>query len=141
MNLKSLIETLDANKECSLFVMLPSGKFVPDHFHVTEVGKIQKTFVDCGGTRRENICCAIQIWTANDVEHRLQAGKLASILKLGQNLGISDDWPVEVEYGEDAASYYQLSSVSVAAKQVILFLVGKKTNCLAPDKCGVSGCC
>ena len=29
---------------------LADGSFVPNHFHVTEVGKINKHFVNCGGT-------------------------------------------------------------------------------------------
>ncbi|MFN3590302.1 MAG: DUF6428 family protein, partial [Spirosomataceae bacterium] len=31
---------------------LPSGTFVPEHFHVTEVGLVTKHFIDCGGTER-----------------------------------------------------------------------------------------
>ncbi len=35
---------------------LPNGELVPNHFHVTEVGKITKNFIDCGGTlRREEV--------------------------------------------------------------------------------------
>lgn len=33
---------------------LPKEKgFVPEHFHITEVGPITKNFIDCGGTVRE----------------------------------------------------------------------------------------
>jgi hypothetical protein len=32
---------------------LPNGELVPEHFHVTEVGKISKYFIDCGGTVRK----------------------------------------------------------------------------------------
>jgi hypothetical protein len=28
---------------------LPNGTFVPEYFHVTEVGLITKNFIDCGG--------------------------------------------------------------------------------------------
>jgi len=28
---------------------LEDGTFVPEHFHVTEVGQIAKNFIDCGG--------------------------------------------------------------------------------------------
>ena len=31
---------------------LPDGTLVPSHFHVTEVGKVTKHFIDCGGTVR-----------------------------------------------------------------------------------------
>ncbi len=32
---------------------LSSGEVVPSHFHVTEVGQINKRFIDCGGTLRD----------------------------------------------------------------------------------------
>lgn len=32
--------------------MLPNNQFVPENFHVTEVGLISKHFIDCGGTER-----------------------------------------------------------------------------------------
>lgn len=28
---------------------LPNGDLVPTHFHVTEIGKVTKHFIDCGG--------------------------------------------------------------------------------------------
>ena len=31
---------------------LENGNFVPEHFHVTEVGIITKDFIDCGGKIR-----------------------------------------------------------------------------------------
>ncbi len=31
---------------------LASGGFVPEHFHVTEVGAVTKHFIDCGGVER-----------------------------------------------------------------------------------------
>jgi hypothetical protein len=119
---------------------LPSGEFIPDHFHVTEVGRVDKDFIDCGGTRRIDSACVIQVWTANDVDHRLSASKLRKILGLGAVLGVSN-MRVEIEYGEDVASLYKLSHVEVTPGGLLFVLAGKKTDCLAPDKCGVGGCC
>ena len=35
---------------------LPNGEYVPEHFHVTEVGMVSKHFIDCGGVeRREEV--------------------------------------------------------------------------------------
>jgi hypothetical protein len=31
---------------------LENGQLVPAHFHITEVGKVSKHFIDCGGTIR-----------------------------------------------------------------------------------------
>lgn len=137
--MKDLTKLLDDHKEAALYIMLPSGEFVPNHFHITEVGRIQKTFVDCGGTHREIVSCLLQAWTAHDVEHRLVAGKLVKILKLGEKVLGSDDLPVEVEYG-DVASQYAVTDVEVTPKGLLFILAGKRTDCLAPDKCGVSKC-
>ena len=36
--------------------ILPNGNYVPEHFHVTEVGLITKHFIDCGGkVRKETV--------------------------------------------------------------------------------------
>ena len=59
MNIKQLVELLESSDDSSLRFALPSGDLVPDHFHVTEVGRIDKAFIDCGGTRRSAAAC---IW-------------------------------------------------------------------------------
>ena len=43
---------------------LPNGQLVPGHFHVTEVGQINKRFIDCGGTIREEKVVNFQLWEA-----------------------------------------------------------------------------
>jgi hypothetical protein len=68
------------------------------HFHITEVGHVQKDFIDCGGTRRATSSCVLQAWVAkNDEEHSLQAGKLAKIWKLADKILPSGELLVEVE--------------------------------------------
>lgn len=146
MNVQKLLEILEAHGEASLRFLLPSGQFIPDHFHVTEIGRVEKNFIDCGGTRRQSVSCLLQTWTASDVEHRLAAGKLAKIFKLAEPVLGSPDLPVEVEYGQDVASQYQLTAVDVLPSALVLVLVGKQTDCLARDRCGVgecstTGCC
>ena len=39
-------------KLTTIAFQLPNGELVPSHFHVTEVGKITKHFIDCGGVVR-----------------------------------------------------------------------------------------
>lgn len=119
---------------------LPSGELVPEHFHVTEVGRVDKTFIDCGGTRRQATSCLLQVWTANDVEHRLTGGKLAGILRLAEPVLGSFLLPVEVEYGPDVAAQYSLADFDVSDDTLTFLLSGKRTECLAPDKCGIPGC-
>ncbi len=140
MKLTALTKILEENQDSAIFMMLPNGEFIPEHFHVTEVGRIHKKFIDCGGIERENVVCSLQIWTAQDLEHRLVSGKLAKILKIGEKVLGKEDLLVEVEYGTDVASTYLLSEVEITPSGLLFILVGKQTDCLAPDKCGVSNC-
>ena len=146
MNVQQLAEVLEHNSESSLRFVLPSGERIPDHFHITEVGRVEKNFIDCGGTRRKAVSCLLQAWSANDVDHRLEAGKLAKILKIAAATLGSTDLPVEIEYGPDVAAQYQLADVEVGEDGLHFILVGKQTDCLAKDRCSVgecntSGCC
>jgi hypothetical protein len=140
MNLKELIDSLEQNQNLQVRFMLPEYDFVPEHFHVTEVGKLHKTFIDCGGTRREHTSCVLQVWTANDTEHRLSTGKLLKILKLAEFFE-SQNIQVEIEYGVDVSSMYVLQNIQTNQTEMVFILSGKKTDCLAPDKCGVTKCC
>jgi hypothetical protein len=140
MIVKQLIDLLNRNNDAMLHLMLPSGEFVPKHFHVTEAGRVQKNFIDCGGTHRESVSCVLQVWTANDLHHRLPAGKLAKILNLANPVLGSDELPVQVEYGPDVASQYFVSSAEATPQGLLLVLAGKQTDCLARDQCGVNGC-
>jgi hypothetical protein len=147
MNVDALYSILNQSNDAAVRFQLPSGEMIPDHFHVTEVGRIDKHFIDCGGTVRKASSCLIQTWTAEDRDHRLVAGKLAKIVKMATPLLGTLDLPVEVEYGSDVASQYRVVDVSVDLHQVTFQLVGKQTDCLAKDKCGEgacgseSGCC
>jgi len=40
-------------QQTTLDFELPNGNLVPNHFHVTEVGKVAKHFIDCGGMIRK----------------------------------------------------------------------------------------
>jgi hypothetical protein len=140
MTALQLMRLLDANAGASLHIMLPSGEFVPEHFHITEIGHVVKNFIDCGGTKRQASSCLLQVWTAHDTEHRLGAGKLASIFRLAGPVLGTEDLPVEFEYGEDVASQYRLANVEQTPNGLLFVLAGKQTACLALDKCGVGEC-
>src|SRR3990167_9070865 len=60
--IKAILPTLE-----TVAFQTPDGSFVPEHFHVTEVGSIQKHFIDCGGTIRKEQVVNFQLWNANDV--------------------------------------------------------------------------
>jgi len=111
---------------------LPTGAFVPEHFHVTEVGLVTKHFIDCGGTERLEKVANFQLWNANDLEHRLKPQKLANIIALCENKLAIGDLEIEVEYQSDTIGKYGLYFNGEDFE-----LVPKQTACLASDDCGV----
>ncbi|MDB4752477.1 DUF6428 family protein [Winogradskyella sp.] len=112
---------------------LPNGELVPKHFHVTEVGKINKLFIDCGGTIRNEEVINFQLWDANDYDHRLHPEKLLNIIELSESkLNLNEDLPVEVEYQGDTIGKYNLD---FDGKHFLLS--SKRTDCLAKDNCGI----
>ncbi len=112
---------------------LPDGSYVPEHFHITEVGSITKHFIDCGGVIRKEKNVNFQLWEANDFNHRLKPQKLLSIIKLSEEkLGIEND-EVEVEYQSETIGKYD---ITFDGKDFLL--LAKQTNCLSQDKCGIS---
>jgi len=141
MIVSELKAILEEKPDRNLHIMIPSSFFVGDHFHITEVGRVQKTFIDCGGTRRESISCMLQVWVADDRDHRLLAGKLAKILNMAGSVLGSDGLPVEVEFGEPVVSQYFINDFRTTPEAITFMLGGKQADCLAPDKCGITGCC
>lgn len=140
MNVSEFNDVLSQHGSAKLQFVLPNGATVPVHFHVTEVGRVDKTFIDCGGTQRAVASCLLQVWTADDADHRLVPSKLAKIMSLAAPLLQSDTLPVEVEYGEDTASQYAVDRFESTFGTLRFVLASKRTDCLAKDKCGVDGC-
>ena len=151
MTIDNLIGVLKENPAAALHLMLPDGSFVPAHFHATEVGRVQKDFIDCGGITRSSTTCVLQVWVAQDVDHRIDTTKLAKIIRLAGTLLKSSDLPVEVEYEYGVVSQFPVADVEVTPSGVLLHLGTKHTACLAQDRCGVgtaetpccttTGCC
>jgi len=111
---------------------LPSGAYVPQHFHVTEIGLVTRHFIDCGGTERLEKAVNFQLFDANDFDHRLKSAKLIKIIALSEEkLGIGD-LEIEVEYQSETISKYGLHYNGKEFQ-----LVPKYTACLAADKCGI----
>lgn len=140
MTVTELARLLDDHRDAALRFQLPSGERIPDHFHITEVGRSERDFIDCGGTRRKSVTCLLQAWVAHDLQHRLSADKLAKILKIAEPVLQSNDVPVEFEYGADVASLYALGEATASPAALTITLIGKQTACLALDKCGVGEC-
>jgi len=120
------------NKLETITFKLPSGTMVPAHFHVTEVGKISKHFIDCGGTERKEEVVNFQLWNDDDVDHRLYPNKLLNIIELSEKtLGIAD-LEIEVEYQSDTIGKFGLDFDGND-----FLLTTKQTDCLAKDNCGI----
>jgi len=116
-----------------LTFQLPDGSQVPSHFHVTEVGVVQKHFIDCGGTLRDEKVVNFQLWSSIDIDHRLHPQKLKDIIQLSEKLLDMGDYEVEVEYqGPQTISKFGLHFNGRSFD-----LTNKQTDCLARDKCGV----
>ncbi|MEM8583284.1 MAG: DUF6428 family protein [Bacteroidota bacterium] len=131
MTLSQLKNYLGSQSELDIF--LADGTQVPSHFHLTEIGEISKQFVDCGGTLRVEKAVSLQLWTADDYDHRLSAEKLRNIIEMGERtLGLGD-WDVEVEY--QGARTIERFKLEVADGK--LQLAGTMTDCLAKSDCGV----
>lgn len=125
--IKSILPSLE-----NVTFQLEDGTFVPEHFHVTEVGQVVKNFIDCGGVIRQEKVVNFQLWNANDYEHRLKPGKLLSIIELSENkLGI-EDAEIEVEYQSTTIGKYDLDFDGQH-----FVLKNKQTACLAEDACGI----
>jgi len=111
---------------------LPNGQLVPEHFHVTEVGKITKDFIDCGGIRRHEEVVNFQLWNASDYDHRLHPEKLLQIIELSEKVMGIGDLEIEVEYQAETIGKFGLDFDGTH-----FLLTTKQTDCLAKEQCGI----
>ncbi|MFB3386853.1 DUF6428 family protein [Flavobacterium sp. LAR06] len=125
--IKKLLTTVE-----TVNFQLPNGSFVPEHFHVTEVGLITKNFIDCGGSVRKETVVNFQLWDANDFEHRLKPQKLIHIIELSEKVLGIEDFEIEVEYQDTTIGKYDLDFNGKDFE-----LINKKTACLAQEQCGI----
>jgi hypothetical protein len=125
--IKKQLSTLD-----NVAFVLPNGAYVPEHFHVTEVGLITKSFIDCGGKQRKETVVNFQLWDANDFEHRLKPKRLLDIIELSEKVLEIGDYETEVEYQAETIGKYDLG---FNGKDFTL--LNKLTACLAEDQCGI----
>ena len=110
----------------------PNGTIVPQHFHITEAGLTTKHFIDCGGTVRTEKSISMQVWVANDTDHRLEPQKLKGILAKAETLFSNEDLEMEIEYQMETISRFGLDFNGQN-----FLLTPKHTDCLAQDHCGI----
>jgi len=130
MKLSEIKPILTENKELSF--QLPDGTLVPEHFHVTEVGKVSRHFIDCGGTERKEEVINFQLWAADDYNHRLHPEKLLHIIELSEKVLDLTDAAIEVEYQGETIQRFGLAFDGNS-----FLLTGKQTDCLAKENCGI----
>jgi len=137
MKVSEFFKSLDSiSDDCNILFKSPDCKLLPFHFHITEAATVNKKFVDCGGTEREENYASIQLWTANDYNHRITTGKLRKII-LNHLLENNQDMEIFLECDETSLTTYTIESSEVIGTTIIYALGKKTTQCLAPDQCGV----
>ena len=116
----------------SLNFIKPNQEVVPVHFHVTEIGLHVRHFVDCGGTMRNENKASLQLWVADDVDHRLMPSKLIDLIESSETLFGIESLELEVEYQGLTIERYGID-FAISGFQ----LISLETDCLAPDRCGI----
>jgi 3-deoxy-D-manno-octulosonate 8-phosphate phosphatase KdsC-like HAD superfamily phosphatase len=74
----------------------------------------------------------LQLWVANDVDHRLEPTKLLRIIRETEAWMEWDNHEVEIEYQGKTIERY-----GVEIMEGVLALQPLQTNCLAQDRCGL----
>jgi|TARA_B100000287_G_scaffold416033_1_gene450261 hypothetical protein len=135
MKLQELKSRLNLyGQEHNVLLKLEDGSIIPPYFHITEMGLKIKHFVDCGGELRTEQYVTFQVWTADDFDHRITAGKVLDIIEKGEKIIGAVDLELEIEYQTNTIGSYSLEYTN---EPLVFILKSKKTNCLAPDKCGI----
>jgi hypothetical protein len=135
MKLSEFKKVLAQSPGKHLRFILPTGTKIPPQAHVTEVARIDKRFIDCGGTFRTESVCRLQTWFSDDTDHRLGTGKLFAILEKSASFLETEELEVDVEYEAPFISQFPILAVEAGADAVLVRLGTAHTACLAEDKC------
>ena len=149
MTVSAVRAILATAPELPITVLWPDGDPIEAHFHVTEIGRVQKDFVDCGGTVRRTVTCLLQTWVADDVDHRITAAKLLKAFEHARPVLGGEDLSVELEYEACNVIQFAVTGVVAEATRIVVQLGSKHTDCLAKELCVPSskaagagtGCC
>lgn len=146
MKLTEFKRHLTSSPNHQLRFVLPDGGLIEPHAHITEVGRIDKKFIDCGGTVRSLSHCSLQAWVADDTDHRLAPERLASIIDKAAPILGEEDLDVEIEYQDGLISQFPVAGVEVSGDALLFLLATKHTDCLAKELClpngnAESSCC
>ncbi len=135
MKLNELKKLLAEHSDKNIHFILPTGTKIPLHSHVTDVARIEKRFIDCGATFRTEVLCRLQVWFADDTDHRISARMLLKVLEKSASFLESDDLDVDVEYEAPFISQFPITAVAAEDQALVVRLGIKHTACLAEDRC------
>ena len=150
MKLSDLCAALEKYPDTFPRFVLPDGDYIPPHAHVTEVGHVVKSFIDCGGVTGRSETIALQTHVGQDTDHRLKSDRFAKILQLGKRVLPHDQLEVEVEYDCCVVAQYPVSEVKLAGQDLEVVLGKRHTQCLARERrrsqpkescCGTAAAC
>lgn len=135
MKISEFKKHLELHPEHELCFVLDDGGRIEAHAHITEVGRTDRRFIDCGGTIRRTAACTLQAWVADDTDHRLLPGSLAAILGKAEPIFDGEDLDVEIEYEDCNLSQFPITRVNAADGVLAFHLTEKKADCLAKEVC------
>lgn len=135
MTISHFLDLLRAHPGHTLRFSTPDGWQVPAHFHITELGHLAKSFIDCGGKRHTINSCLLQVWVADDVEHRLKAAKLLTIFERAEGLLLDPDLPVEIEVEAPVLTQLPITDWENQGQSLVFHTERKHTDCLAKEVC------
>lgn len=135
MKLSAFKAALNRGSDLNLAILLPDGNNVPAHFHITEMGRTEKDFVDCGGKVRHLVFASLQVWVADDVDHRLPTKKLATIIEKASTFLGEDDPEIQIECQQGTIGLFSVERAEVKNGMLLFVLANKQTACLAMEVC------
>jgi len=135
MHLSEFKTTLSQHPDKLLQFALPTGTKIPPHAHITEVARVEKHFIDCGGTVRKESTCRMQIWFADDTQHRISAQKFLKVLDKAATVLGAEDLVIDFEYEAPFIAQFPVTSIEPEGNSLIVQLGIRNTDCLAKDIC------
>jgi len=144
MTLHDLQDALKANPKRFPRFVLPNGDYIPAHAHVTEVGHVARSFIDCGGLTGKEEKILLQTHVGDDADHRLRSDRFAKILQLGNRVVPSTNLDVDVEYDCCVVAQYPIAEARPDGQHLNLILRRGRTQCRARERREsetAAGCC
>jgi hypothetical protein len=134
MTFHDLKNALKANPTLFPRFVLPNGDYIPAHAHVTEVGHVARSFIDCGGLTGKEEKILLQTHVGDDADHRLRSDRFAKILQLGNRVIPSADLDVAVEYDCCVVAHYPIAEARPDGEHLNLILRRGRTQCRARER-------